>query len=104
MNKININKDWEFEKEGVKSDVSLPHTWNGIDGQNGENGYYQGKCVYRKTLGKTDGICYIEFNGVNSVAEVFINGIPVGTHKGGYSMFRFRIDEYLVKAKNLLEV
>ncbi len=104
MNKININKDWEFEKEGVKSNVSLPHTWNGIDGQNGENGYYQGKCVYRKTLGKTDGICYIEFNGVNSVAEVFINGIPVGTHKGGYSMFRFRIDEYLVKAKNLLEV
>ena len=104
MSKININKDWEFEKEGVKSDVSLPHTWNGIDGQNGENGYYQGKCVYRKTLGKTDGICYIEFNGVNSVAEVFINGIPVGTHKGGYSMFRFRIDEYLVKAKNLLEV
>lgn len=104
MNKININKDWEFEKEGVKSDVSLPHTWNGIDGQNGENGYYQGKCVYRKTLGKTDGICYIEFNGVNSVAEVFINGIPVGTHKGGYSMFRFRIDEYLFKAKNLLEV
>ena len=104
MNKININKDWEFEKEGVKSDVSLPHTWNGSDGQNGKNGYYQGKFVYRKTLGKTDGICYIEFNGVNSVAEVFINGIPVGTHKGGYSMFRFRIDEYLVKAKNLLEV
>ena len=104
MNKININKDWEFEKEGVKSDVSLPHTWNGIDGQNGENGYYQGKCVYRKTLGKTDGICYIEFNGVNSVAEVFINGIPVGTHKGGYSMFRYRIDEYLIREENLLEV
>lgn len=28
MQKININKDWEFEKEGVKSVVSLPHTWN----------------------------------------------------------------------------
>ena len=33
MQKININKDWEFEKEGVKSVVSLPHTWNGEDGQ-----------------------------------------------------------------------
>lgn len=32
MQKININKDWEFEKEGVKSVVSLPHTWNGEDG------------------------------------------------------------------------
>ena len=32
MQKININKYWEFEKEGVKSVVSLPHTWNGEDG------------------------------------------------------------------------
>ena len=104
MNKININKDWEFEKEGVKTNVSLPHTWNGLDGQNGENGYYQGKCVYRKTIGRTGSACYIEFNGANSVTEVFINGIPVGTHKGGYSMFRYRIDEYLIREENLLEV
>lgn len=104
MNKININKDWEFEKEGVKTHVSLPHTWNGIDGQNGENGYYQGKCVYRKTIGRTGTVCYIEFNGANSVTDVFVGGIHVGTHKGGYSMFRYRIDEYLIKDENLLEV
>ena len=28
MKKVNIDSDWEFEKEGVKSVVSLPHTWN----------------------------------------------------------------------------
>ena len=33
LQKININKDWEFEKEGVKSVVSLPHTWNEEDGR-----------------------------------------------------------------------
>ena len=104
MKIININKDWEFEKEGVKSVVSLPHTWNGIDGQNGEHGYFQGKCVYRKNLDKANGVCYIEFNGANSVTEVFINNNKVGTHKGGYSMFRFRIDGYLTQDKNLLEV
>ena len=104
MKKVNINKDWEFEKEGVKTTVSLPHTWNGKDGQNGENGYYQGKCVYRKNLDKANGVCYIEFNGANSVTEVFINNNKVGTHKGGYSMFRFRIDGYLTQDKNLLEV
>lgn len=104
MKTVNINKDWEFEKQGVKTVLSLPHTWNGIDGQNGENGYYQGKCAYRKTLKKADGICYIEFNGANSVCEVFINQKPVGTHKGGYSMFRFRIDGYLDREENLLEV
>lgn len=104
MKIININKDWEFEKDGVKSVVSLPHTWNGKDGQNGEHGYFQGKCFYRKNLDKANGVCYIEFNGANSVTEVFINNNKVGTHKGGYSMFRFRIDGYLTQDKNLLEV
>lgn len=104
MKTVNINNDWEFEKEGSKSTVSLPHTWNGEDGQNGEHGYYQGKCVYRKKLERADGICYIEFNGANSVTEVFINGNKVGDHKGGYSMFRFRIDGFMTKEENLLEV
>lgn len=104
MKKVNINKDWEFEKEGVKSVVSLPHTWNGKDGQNGEHGYFQGKCVYRKNLERASEICYIEFNGANSVTEVFINKNRVGEHKGGYSMFRFRIDGFLTKESNLLEV
>lgn len=104
MKIVNINKDWEFEKEGEKSRISLPHTWNGIDGQNGENGYYQGKCVYRRTLSESKEICYMEINGANSVAEVFINGKKVGEHKGGYSMFRFRIDPFLDKAENLLEI
>ncbi len=104
MKKININDGWEFEKEGVKSVVSLPHTWNGKDGQDGEHGYFKGKCVYRKNLEKADGVCYIEFNGANSVTEVFINKNKVGTHRGGYSMFRFRIDQFLTQESNLLEV
>lgn len=98
MRKININSDWEFEKEGVKSVVSLPHTWNGADGQSTKD-YYKGKCVYRKKLGKADGVCYIEFNGTNSVTEVFINKNKVGVHKGGYSMFRFRIDGFLTESR-----
>lgn len=104
MRSVNINKDWEFEKEGVKTKISLPHTWNGEDGQNGENGYYQGRCVYRKSLSSSKEICYIQFNGANSVTEVFVNGNKVGSHRGGYSMFRFRIDPYLVKEENRLEV
>lgn len=103
LKKVNINSDWEFEKEGVKSVVSLPHTWNGEDGQSRKD-YYKGKCVYRKKLKKAQGVCYIEFNGANSVSEVFIDKKQVGTHRGGYSMFRFRIDGYLTEEENLLEV
>ena len=93
MQKVNINGDWEFEKEGERSVVSLPHTWNGEDGQSKKD-YYRGKCVYRKKLGRAHGVCYIEFNGANSVTEVFVNKKSVGTHRGGYSMFRFRIDGF----------
>ena len=46
----NINENWVFvkEKEKEKSTVNLPHTWNGIDGQDGGNDYYRGKCTYIK--------------------------------------------------------
>ncbi len=34
--------DWEI--------VSLPHTWNALDGQDGGSDYYRGKCWYVKEL------------------------------------------------------
>ena len=55
-------------------------------------------------MDKAHGVCYIEFNGANSVTEVFVNKKQVGTHRGGYSMFRFRIDAFLTEESNLLEV
>ena len=30
--------------------VTLPHTWNAIDGQDGGNDYYRGTCYYYKKL------------------------------------------------------
>lgn len=104
IKKVNLNKDWTFEKQGVKSTVDLPHTWNAEDGQNGEKGYYQGKCVYSKTIEREDGEMYLEINGANSVCEVFVNGQKVCTHKGGYSMFRCRIDNFLSQQKNTLSI
>ena len=32
-----INEHWEFEKQGKRTDISLPHTWNAEDGQTGQN-------------------------------------------------------------------
>ena len=50
----NINENWVFVKENEKSTVNLPHTWNGIDGQDGGNDYYRGKCTYIKEIAKVD--------------------------------------------------
>ncbi|WP_342562252.1 glycoside hydrolase family 2 TIM barrel-domain containing protein [Paenibacillus sp. FSL R7-0345] len=117
---LNLNADWRFSKqseiEGADpacSDrdwekVSLPHTWNAVDGANG-NEYDRRACWYRKTLtlpaAEQHNRVYIEFQGANSVADVYLNGMHIGQHRGGYSAFRFDLTAYLqFGAPNLLAV
>lgn len=97
-----LNQGWRFFKNendtGVK--VDLPHTWNKQDGQDGGNDYYRGICIYQKSFRKPvivpGGKVYLEFRGVNSSAEVKVNGISVGRHDGGYSTFRINITDALL--------
>ncbi len=106
MKKIELLHDnWTFEKEGQKEIVNLPHTWNALDGQGaGDSGYYMGKCTYTKIIGKYSGNVYLEIDGANNRAKVSINGREVGSHKGGYSTFRFDITDFLTSPKNFLEI
>ena len=103
-NTKNINPNWMFLNENVSYDllanknfieVDLPHTWNGIDGQDGGNDYIRDKFWYKKNLLKTElpeGQKYfIEFKGVNSSSDVYFNGRHLGHHDGGYSTFRYEI-------------
>lgn len=91
-NIININKNWEFIKEGKSSTVDLPHTWNGKDGQDGGNDYYRGTCIYKKSISKAElpegEKFYIQLDGVNSSSKVFFNNKEIIVHHGGYSTFR----------------
>lgn len=117
---IRFNQDWKFIKQdenqamGANFDdrswkvVQLPHTWNAIDGANGF-AYQQGACWYRKefTLDKDvkGNRVFIEFNGANSVTDVYLNGNHIGQHRGGYSTFRFEITETIAfNEKNVLAV
>ena len=72
--------------------VTLPHTWNAADGQDGGNDYYRGTCWYRRTLegpAHSDGArVYLEFDGAAMTAEVWMNGVKLARHEGGYSRFR----------------
>jgi beta-galactosidase len=106
---INLNRDWIFKKNNSEAEtVNIPHTWNGYDGQDGGNDYFRGECSYQKTFDapKFDPYneeVYLQFNGVNASAWIYINGTEVGQHNGGYSTFRMNITDYL-KEKNTLEV
>lgn len=110
MRKIEcLNKGWKFcgpNKEW--SQVDVPHTWNAIDGQDGGNDYWRGTCQYTREFAMPQfdaatQVVYLEFNGVNSTADVTLNGTKVAHHDGGYSTFRAEVTG-LLKENNLLEV
>ena len=102
----NINENWVFVKEKEKSTVNLPHTWNGIDGQDGGNDYYRGKCTYIKEIAKVDmpqgEEIYLQLDGVNSSAFVYFNSKLVCTHHGGYSTFRVKLEN--IKDNNEIKI
>ena len=116
-NIINFNENWAFTKKvfenlpvEITADfevVNLPHTWNATDGQDGGNDYHRGTCLYAKKLLKSDlpvnDKYYLEINGANSSAIVYLNGEKVAEHDGGYSTWRVDLTSGL-KDENLIIV
>ena len=87
--------------------VTLPHTWNAQDGQDGGNDYYRGTCWYAKKFSRSEVPAgeriYIEFEGVAMTADVYLNDQKLAHHEGGYSTFRVDITEALAD-ENVLAV
>lgn len=83
--------------------VDLPHTWNAMDGQDGGGDYFRGECCYVKTIRlqkKENTLYYLAFYGANSVCTLYVNGVSVGVHRGGYTLFRMNITHALVSGEN----
>jgi beta-galactosidase len=116
-----LNAKWKFMRSNVSEaaeakyddsqweSISLPHTWNALDGQDGGNDYYRGTGWYRKTFvieAKQNGkVFYLKFDGAASSTEVFVNGKSVGTHKGNFGAFCFDITPVVtIGGKNVLAV
>ena len=118
MRKItNIDRCWRFLKHDMPVEaamqfaargeaVTLPHTWNDLDGQDGGNDYHRGTCWYVRelTAEETQGErLFLELNGANHTAEVFLNGKKLARHEGGYSTFRVELSGELAE-KNVLAI
>lgn len=108
---ISLNDGWRFIREdagGAEAaafpdaswqTVSLPHTWNNQDGQDGGNNYYRGPAWYRRHLsvdaqyaGKS---LFLKFDAAATVADVFVNGRPAGSHKGNFAAFCLDVSSLL---------
>lgn len=102
--KINLNRDWKFTPgfevaKNVFTTVHIPHTWNTTDALGGNKDYFRGLGNYERALDvKKDWEnkrLFLRFLGVNTVANVFINGKHVGEHRGGYAAFAFEITDFV---------
>ncbi len=82
--------------------MNTPHTWNAADCVT--KTYYRGIGWYRQSCTVPAELAgrmlYLQFAGVNQVADVWVNGKHVGRHKGGYSRFRFPVTGVLVPGQD----
>lgn len=106
---IPFNDGWKFGFSGEeKTAVTLPHTWNGTDGQDGGNDYRRCAGEYAKTFQKPEisagGRCVLFFEAVNSSCTVFLNGTEIRRHDGGYSAFEADLTDFLSENNELLVV
>lgn len=113
---MELKDNWMFVKEAENAAdaaskkgtaVSLPHTWNAVDGQDGGNDYHRGTCWYVTKFQKPEleagSQVYVEFLGASVIADVYLNGEAVAHHEGGYSTFRVNLTDKL-QEENVLAV
>ncbi len=120
-NIISLNDNWYFTKESIGTPaaltadilatwdkVSLPHTWNGVDGQDGKGDYFKGACWYAKYFSAPKEVegtrIFVEVLAAAMSGRVYVNGKEVGYHEGGYSSFALDITDVVTDSVNLLVI
>lgn len=119
-----IDSGWHFAKSAADDQsgisdweqVSVPHTWNAIDGADGNpdgggggDSYYRAACWYKRDMGYDKAWegkrVFIRFEGACLVSDVYLNGAHLGQHRGAFGAFCYELTPYLLKDKaNLLTV
>lgn len=106
-NVISLNQNWKFIQKNVGlpasypvdwQTVDLPHSWNAVDGNDGNGSYDRGNYWYAKTFTTpkqplAGGRVFVEILAAGQQASVYVNGTKVTYHEGGYSTFRADITD-----------
>jgi hypothetical protein len=117
--RICINREWKFlpgdpvdgphhpdYDDGAWIRVGLPHSFSMP--YFGSDRFYLGYGWYRKKLDiKKEWIekdLKLEFDGIFQVAEVYLNGMKIGEHRGGYTGFTVNISEVVIPGENCLAI
>ncbi len=85
--------------EGVWQSVTIPYYF----GPTGAAVSYY-RTVFRMEKPSAEKAVYLHFDGVDYIAEVFLNGSLLGTHEGFFGAFEFDATPYLHDGENILTV
>lgn len=110
---ITLLEGWGFKpvttvtNDAPLEKITVPHTWN-VNYPEGSTLYNREMMVYQRELEITPEMegkrLFLYFEGLNSVADVFVNGTTVGAHLGGYTACSFEITDDVKLGTNKLEV
>ncbi len=118
-NLIHLNQDWRFIQKDAGlpqtlpedwQKIDLPHSWNAVDGHDGNGSFDRGRYWYAKSFETprqplAGGRVYVEFPAAGQQATVYVNGTEVAYHEGGYSLFRADVTDLCAEeGENLLVV
>jgi beta-galactosidase len=119
---INLDPGWKFIQQNVSgaqapgfddsswTNINLPHTWDIVDGQSyPSSNYYTGISWYRvhftPDASYINNHFFLKFDGAFRVTDVYLNGIFLGEHQGGFAAFVFDVTPYLnIGSDNVLAV
>jgi beta-galactosidase len=121
-----LNKDWRFvldenltEAQALAADlpnavpVTLPHTWNTADAATTAQStpttpsYKRSVGWYRLAFddaGAGAGRKWLQFDAASITADVWLNGVKLGQHRGAFTAFRFDVTGLLKPGGNVLVV
>ncbi len=112
--KIRLNNNWQYVPQYVEGmeietkwqeyeNVHLPHTNVELPYNYFDEKLYQFVSCYGLSIHVDekykDRIGIIRFEGVMAYAKVFLNGMYIGEHKGGYTPFEFNVSDTLTFGK-----
>ena len=93
--------------DGEFAAVTVPHTVVPLSWGDWDHASWEQVFIYRKHFsgaGLTTGRVFADFDGVLCAASVYINGVAVATHQGGYLPFPAELTGHLTSGDNVLAV
>ena len=112
---INLNGSWkcEFSKSSelpsdFKTDITVPFSpetpLSGVGRVLEPTEYLHYEKHFDIPSDFNKGRVFIHFGAVDQIADVYLNGVHIGSHSGGYTPFSFEITDNIKEGENRLNV